>query len=40
MYYTKFLQLSPRGRVFLVSSPSKRSCFDIVATDMEERYFS
>ena len=30
----------PRGRVFLVSSPSKRSCFDIVATDMEERYFS
>ena len=31
---------NPRGRVFLVSSPSKRSCFDIVATDMEERYFS
>lgn len=31
---------NPRGRAFLVSSPSKRGCFDIVATDMEERYFS
>lgn len=31
---------NPRGRAFLVSSPSKRGCFDIVATDMEERYFA
>ena len=31
---------NPRGRAFLVSSPSKRGCFDIVATDMEEKYFS
>lgn len=31
---------NPRGRAFLVSSPSKRGCFDIVATDMEERCFS
>lgn len=31
---------NPRGRAFLISSPSKRGCFDIVATDMEERYFS
>lgn len=30
---------NPRGRAFLVSSPSKRGCFDVVATDMEERYF-
>ena len=31
---------NPRGRAFLISSPSKRGCFDIVATDMEEKYFS
>lgn len=31
---------NPRGRAFLISSPSKRGCFDIVATDMEGRYFS
>lgn len=31
---------NPRGRAFLISSPSKRGCFDIVATDMEETYFS
>ena len=30
---------NPRGRAFLVSSPSERGCFDVVATDMEERYF-
>lgn len=31
---------NPRGRAFLISSPSKRGCFDIVATDMEEKCFS
>lgn len=31
---------NPRGRAFLVYSPNKRGCFDIVATDMGERYFS
>lgn len=31
---------NPKGRAFLISSPSKRGCFDIVATDMEGRYFS
>ena len=31
---------NPRGRAFFISSPSKRECFNIVAIDMEETYFS